>query len=379
MVGKAILTHITAFILALAASPGYAGPQDTVFQIADIKQAPAKLPLTVSSKISDPDGIEQVRLYFKSPQAAHFDFIPMTMENDIYVGRLPAPAENTAQIDQILLVEDGAGNLSQSRLFSTPVTSVGNRAIPDYRAVPVYTEIQPTPETIDGFTGKYIISSVSESQKLGVQAGLISSAAAGLPEPDTKPEPAPTPSAPAKTENAESTASTTGSMSTGTMLGIAGGAALLAVIAGGGGGGGGGDGGSGAITLKDALDEAINDEYRARATYERVIQAFGPVTPFPVIAAAEDRHVNSLISLYRVYAIAVPGDTWPSRVTTPASILDACQAGVDAETANIAMYDRLLAGTTEYADVQRVFTELQRASRDEHLPAFQQCVTREGG
>jgi hypothetical protein len=40
------------------------------------------------------------------------------------------------------------------------------------------------------------------------------------------------------------------------------------------------------------------------------------------------------------------------------------------------MYDRLLAMTTGYPDVQQVFRNLQRASQHHHLPAFQRCAAR---
>ena len=42
------------------------------------------------------------------------------------------------------------------------------------------------------------------------------------------------------------------------------------------------------------------------------------------------------------------------------------------------MYDRLLAETKDYADVQQVFKNLQRASQENHLSAFQRCVERGG-
>ncbi|WP_232420129.1 ferritin family protein [Nitrosococcus watsonii] len=42
------------------------------------------------------------------------------------------------------------------------------------------------------------------------------------------------------------------------------------------------------------------------------------------------------------------------------------------------MYDRLLESTTDYPGVQRVLTQLQKASMDNHLPAFRRCVERGG-
>lgn len=49
---------------------------------------------------------------------------------------------------------------------------------------------------------------------------------------------------------------------------------------------------------------------------------------------------------------------------------------VEAEIENGEMYQRLLALTSDYPDVQQVFLNLQRASQENHLPAFQRCAER---
>jgi hypothetical protein len=131
--------------------------------------------------------------------------------------------------------------------------------------------------------------------------------------------------------------------------------------------------------LKDltlALAEALQDEYKARATYRAIIQTFGPVRPFVNIVEAEERHIQALLPLFARYGIPVPKDDWPVKVAVPDSVAQACQDGVQAEIENGAMYERLLAMTTDYPDVQRVFQNLQRASQQNHLPAFQRCAAR---
>jgi hypothetical protein len=130
--------------------------------------------------------------------------------------------------------------------------------------------------------------------------------------------------------------------------------------------------------LGSVLVEAINDEYMARAMYCRVIEKFGEVRPFVNIVEAESRHIQALLPLFRKYGIPVPEDDWESRVEAPASVLEACNAGVQAEIANADMYARLLDATTQYPDVQSVLRQLQRASRENHLPAFQRCVASGG-
>ncbi len=128
--------------------------------------------------------------------------------------------------------------------------------------------------------------------------------------------------------------------------------------------------------IADALIEALHDEYKARATYQYVIDQFGPIRPFINIVQAETRHIQALIPLFHRYGVSVPEDDWKQRIAKPASIMDACKTGVAAEIENAKMYERLLEVTQEYPDIQRVMMNLQRASAENHLPAFQRCLAR---
>jgi hypothetical protein len=125
----------------------------------------------------------------------------------------------------------------------------------------------------------------------------------------------------------------------------------------------------------DALHEALDDEYRAWATYDQVIADFGEVRPFSNIRDAEARHIEALRSLYARYGLAVPENPWPGKVTCYASLQEACAAGVAAEIENGALYERLLASTRR-PDILAVFRNLQEASQARHLPAFQRCAQR---
>ncbi len=131
--------------------------------------------------------------------------------------------------------------------------------------------------------------------------------------------------------------------------------------------------------LANALIEALNDEYKARAVYQYVIDTFGPVRPFINIVEAEGRHINALLPLFHKYGIPVPPDTWKERIAKPGSIVDACRMGVEAEIENAEMYDRLLKAAAGYPDIQRVMINLQRASAENHLPAFRRCAARSSG
>lgn len=128
----------------------------------------------------------------------------------------------------------------------------------------------------------------------------------------------------------------------------------------------------------DALRAALDDEYRAWATYDQVIADFGERPPFSNIREAEARHIEALCVLYARYGLAVPANPWPGKVTRYASLHEACEAGVAAEIENGALYERLLA-STQRPDILTVFRNLQEASQQRHLPAFQRCAERGAG
>ena len=131
------------------------------------------------------------------------------------------------------------------------------------------------------------------------------------------------------------------------------------------------------VTLEEVLNEALLDEYKARDTYRKIIDTFGTVRPFINIVEAEQRHIESLLTLYEKYDVPLPAIHNPDQVDIPDSLLKACQMGVDAEIENITLYDRLIEAT-DLPDVVEVLKRLQAASRDNHLPAFQRCVERGG-
>ncbi|MCG8425901.1 MAG: DUF2202 domain-containing protein [Chromatiales bacterium] len=125
--------------------------------------------------------------------------------------------------------------------------------------------------------------------------------------------------------------------------------------------------------LANALSMALDDEYRARATYRAVIETYGPVWPFVNIEQAEQRHIAALLPLFQRYGVPMIPDRWSGQITSPASIQEACEAGVAAEIANYQMYDSLLEQVAE-PDVRFVFSNLRNASAYHHLPAFQYCA-----
>jgi hypothetical protein len=126
-----------------------------------------------------------------------------------------------------------------------------------------------------------------------------------------------------------------------------------------------------------AMIDAINDEYRARAYYSAVIEQFGPVQPFRNVVQAEDRHVQLWENLFVQYGLPVPEDTFAGNMTVPDRLVDACRGGVDAELADANMYEDFLT-TLDDPLLLNVFERLRRVSLDNHLVAFQRCVENDG-
>ena len=127
-----------------------------------------------------------------------------------------------------------------------------------------------------------------------------------------------------------------------------------------------------------ALHEALDDEHKAWATYDQVIHDLGAERPFTNIRQAEARHIEALDALFHRYGLEVPANPWPGRVARFASTREACEAGIEAEVSNAAIYERLMRSTTR-EDILRVFDNLRRASQERHLPAFRRCATRGQG
>ena len=124
-----------------------------------------------------------------------------------------------------------------------------------------------------------------------------------------------------------------------------------------------------------ALTEALEDEYKARATYRKVIETFGPIRPFINIVEAEDRHASALLCQFERFGLQPPKDRWAGRIEAPFSIAEACEAAVAAEIENAAMYNRFIAMVDDPA-ARKVLLNLQDASQNRHLPAFRRCLER---
>ncbi|NWJ44263.1 MAG: hypothetical protein HXX08_25120 [Chloroflexi bacterium] len=116
----------------------------------------------------------------------------------------------------------------------------------------------------------------------------------------------------------------------------------------------------------NALNQAIQEEYLARATYQAILAKFGQVLPFSNIVNSENQHVTVLARQFTNHGLAVPADSWAGKVTAPATLSEAFNAAIQLEKDDAALYDTLLKQVSE-PELTRVFTQLQSASLNMHL------------
>jgi hypothetical protein len=123
------------------------------------------------------------------------------------------------------------------------------------------------------------------------------------------------------------------------------------------------------------LGAAIQEEYGAENLYRSVLEDYAGAMPFATIAEAEAQHVQALARLFARRQMAPPASaTTPSGFPPFASLALACAAGVDAERRDAEFYAPYLGRTDLPQDVRNVFTNLQAASLESHLPAFEACA-----
>lgn len=125
-------------------------------------------------------------------------------------------------------------------------------------------------------------------------------------------------------------------------------------------------------TLKEMLVYAIEDEYRAYAEYEKIIDIYGDTRPFINIITAEQTHIEALKPLFEKYNVDLPENNMQKEVIIPNDLQEAMDIGVQAEIDNIAMYEKFLKHELP-EDVEEVFVYLKNASQN-HLKAFQRGV-----
>lgn len=130
-------------------------------------------------------------------------------------------------------------------------------------------------------------------------------------------------------------------------------------------------------TQEEMITYALQDEYLAKAEYEKIISTFNITRPFSNILRAEETHIDLIEPLLDEYDIEFTTPSVNNYVTAPTSLLEAYNAGIEAEKLNIQMYENFLKEDLD-EDVKLVFERLLNASKN-HLQAFERQVDRYNG
>ena len=136
-----------------------------------------------------------------------------------------------------------------------------------------------------------------------------------------------------------------------------------------------------APAVEQALTLALmgpDGEYAVYAEYAAIIQKYGEVQPYASIIKSEECHIAALKRHFVMRSLAVPENPYIGKFEAPATLKAAAEAGVAAEQQNVALYDELLQQVKDQPDLVQVFTHLQWASREHHLPAYEAAVAKDG-
>ena len=132
----------------------------------------------------------------------------------------------------------------------------------------------------------------------------------------------------------------------------------------------------------DTVDKGLNEdvipwvEKKTRISFpkssEAAIARLSEFIPEHEEAISEETAYR-MLNLLEGYGLEVPANEWQAEVPSFDTLGEACAAGVQAEVDNAGLYDQLFS-MAENPDLIRVFTTLQSASQEQHLPAFERCA-----
>lgn len=174
--------------------------QNTVEPSTEIVHAPleevqAGQRLNIYVEIEDPKTVELVRVYFKTTDAAHYNFIPLDpsgeqdksyyekfksigsdFEGIAYSGVLPALANSSGTLEYLILVKNAENVVVKSQTYTATVLPANDQDEEEKAPITVYTEVADNLSTVEGFADNIVLDSVESTVKFGVVAGLYANA-----------------------------------------------------------------------------------------------------------------------------------------------------------------------------------------------------------
>ncbi len=167
-------------------------PTTEIFHKA-AESAEAGKRITIYTEVSDQNGVDIVRVYFKSKDAADFSFIALkqveTQEKGLfekfqnlgsdfkgqgYSGILPAPANGSKAFEYLVLVKNKANIVIKSQTYAIAVADSKDSDVAVKEPIQVYTELSEAPKTVAGFSDNITVDIAESGAKAGIVAGLYS-------------------------------------------------------------------------------------------------------------------------------------------------------------------------------------------------------------
>lgn len=126
----------------------------------------------------------------------------------------------------------------------------------------------------------------------------------------------------------------------------------------------------------EALKAVLEDERRAAAFYQAVLNVHSGQRPFVNVIEAEGRHQEALIQQFERFGLEVPVNPWAKNpMVFKGTLAAAVEQAIQAEEANVALYDRWMKVLKDQ-ELRTVFERLRWASQERHLPAFRRHLAR---
>jgi hypothetical protein len=180
MLKKFLAVFLTPFIILVtcpvipARASDASRPKSTteiVHKAIESVEAGKRIP--VLTEISDEKGVDVVRVYFKSKDAADYSFIPLRhAAGEDYSGTLPAPANGSQSFEYLILVKNKANIVVKSQTYLVMVEDGDEAVAAGQEPVQVYSELSQMPSEITGFSDNIVIDVVESGGKLGAVVGL---------------------------------------------------------------------------------------------------------------------------------------------------------------------------------------------------------------
>lgn len=131
------------------------------------------------------------------------------------------------------------------------------------------------------------------------------------------------------------------------------------------------------VDLEGMMIYALEDEILAYSTYEAIVEEFSVSRPFTNIMKAEETHIDLVKNLLISYDLEIPVVDPSAYIVLPETLVDAYNAGVEAEVLNIALYEKFL--ENDLPDDVRSTFEILISGSEKHLAAFERQVDKTSG